>query len=290
MNSYRKTGRLTGIGYLLAVGLLLVFAVSACSNSQENAAQVDPKVSQVENQAISEQMAVQAQVEQPQPATFDNPVEPVQKEAGAEAALPAAPPAQEASASEQVVQSTQVAPAAEPVAATAPAASPTEAPAALAQAAPVAADPQIETKPEIGFLAPDFNLATLDGQSVRLEDLRGRPVVISYWATWCVPCKKELPILEQLSQEYASTGIQIITIDAIEQDNLDNVHGLVGELGLTLPVLLDQQNQFQSSYKQLFFPTSYFIDANGVIRWIKLGDAPEALLRENVEKLINNQL
>ncbi len=277
MNSYRKTGRVTRIGYTFAVGLLMVFVFSGCSNSQENAAQVDPKVSQVENQAISQQIAAQAQAEQPQPAAFDKPVEPVQKEAGAEAALPVAPPA-------------QAAPAAEPVAATAPAVSPTEAPTALAQAAPLAANPQIETKPEIGFLAPDFNLATLDGQSVRLEDLRGRPVVISYWATWCVPCKKELPILQQLSQEYASTGIQIITIDAIEQDNLDNVHGLIGELGLTLPVLLDQQNQFQSSYNQLFFPTSYFIDANGVIRWIKLGDAPEALLRENVEKLINNQL
>jgi hypothetical protein len=61
-------------------------------------------------------------------------------------------------------------------------------------------------------------------------------------------------------------------------------------MGLTMPVLLDQQNQFGSAYNQLFFPTSYFIDSNGVIRFIKLGDASETVLRTTIEKLLNNQL
>jgi hypothetical protein len=61
-------------------------------------------------------------------------------------------------------------------------------------------------------------------------------------------------------------------------------------MGLTMPVLLDQQNQFQSAYKQLFFPTSYYIDQNGVIRFIKLGDASETEIRDHMQKLINNQL
>ncbi len=157
-----------------------------------------------------------------------------------------------------------------------------------------AADPQpnlqLDIKAEVGYQAPDFTLQTLTGQQIRLSDLRGRPVLINYWATWCIPCKAELPILEKLHQEYSAVGIQIITIDAIEQDTLDGVETMVSQMDLTMPVLLDHQNQFQSTYNQLFFPTSYFIDKNGVIRYIKLGDAPEEILRSNVEKLINNQL
>ena len=167
--------------------------------------------------------------------------------------------------------------------------------AALSSATPtlsvqVAQDLDLEIKPEVGFLAPDFNLQTMDGQVVKLADLRGRPVVISYWATWCEPCKQELPILQQISNEYANSGLLIVTVDAIEQDNIDNIQGLLDQLGINLPVLLDQQNQFQSAYKQLFFPTSYFIDSNGVIRFIKLGDAKETELRTKVEQLVNNQL
>ena len=114
--------------------------------------------------------------------------------------------------------------------------------------------------------------------------------MLSYWATWCVPCKEELPALDQLSREFGSSGVLVLTINAIEQDTVDQVQQTVGQLGLTLPVLLDQQDQFHSAYNQLFFPTSYFIDANGIIRFIKLGSASEAELRSNVEKLINNQL
>ena len=96
--------------------------------------------------------------------------------------------------------------------------------------------------------------------------------------------------MQQISNEYANSGLLIVTVDAIEQDNIDNIQGLLDQLGVNLPVLLDQQNQFQSAYKQLFFPTSYFIDSNGVIRFIKLGDAKETELRTKVEQLVNNQL
>lgn len=163
-----------------------------------------------------------------------------------------------------------------------------EAPAQKAAVEPVALN--LESKAEVGFIAPDFSLQTLDGQTVRLADLRGRAVMISYWATWCNPCKAELPILQKLQAEFASQGLVVLTINAIEQDNLGEVQALAGQMGLSLPVLLDAQNYFQSTYKQMFFPTSYYIDANGVIRYIKLGDAPEAEMRTKLELLINNQL
>lgn len=149
--------------------------------------------------------------------------------------------------------------------------------------------PALEIKPEVGFQAPNFTLETLHGQSFNLADLRGHPLLINYWATWCEPCKQELPILQKLQQEYAGTGLQVLTIAAIEQDNLGSIQALAQQMGLSLPVLLDYNNQFQSLYKQLFFPTSYFIDANGVVRSIKLGDAKEAELRTKIEQLVNDQ-
>lgn len=151
--------------------------------------------------------------------------------------------------------------------------------------APALALPEI--KPQIGFIAPDFTLQTLDGQVVQLAELRGKPVVISYWATWCIPCKQELPILERLSQEYQAQGVQFLLINAIEQDNLDQVKQYLSESGFTLPVLLDQDNQFHNAYGQLFFPTSYYIDVNGIIQDMKLGDATETDIRAKIGKLLS---
>jgi peroxiredoxin len=280
----------------LLIGLTIILAISACGSAsasttlqtgpQENsvapAAKVD--VAATKTTADTDQAAPQVSQEL-NPGSTDN----------SSVASPQTAPAQDAPAAEAPAsgmddQSTPAVDTADQnntaTLPSPPAAAPAEAESAAA------AQPQLdlETKPEVGSLAPDFTLQTLDGQTVRLADMRGRPVVISYWATWCGPCKIELPILQSLSQQYAQTGIQILTVNAIEQDKVDAVQGLITQMGLTMPVLLDQQNQFQSAYKQLFFPTSYFIDSNGVVRFIKLGDASEAELRGNVEKLINNQL
>jgi peroxiredoxin len=181
-------------------------------------------------------------------------------------------------------------------AAAAPAEAPAEEPAALAapvEAAPKAApavDLSIPVEPKIGFRAPDFSLQTLNGETIRLSELVGRPVVISYWATWCIPCQKELPILEQLFREYQPQGLMVVTVNAIEQDTRDEVQAMVGEKSMTLPVLLDQGNQFASTYGALFFPTTIFVDASGVIRFIRLGDSSESELRSKVENLMAGTL
>ena len=150
-----------------------------------------------------------------------------------------------------------------------------------------AVDLSIPEGPKVGMRAPDFTLQTTDGKSIQLSSLLGQPVVINYWATWCVPCKAELPILEKLHREYQSRGLVLISVDAIEQDTIDKVQVLSGELGITFPILLDTGNQFASNYQALFFPTTYFIDASGVIRHITLGDSTEAKFREALEKILN---
>ncbi len=148
-------------------------------------------------------------------------------------------------------------------------------------------DLSLAMEPQIGFRAPGFTLQSLDGQSFDLESLRGKPLLINYWATWCVPCKQELPILEKLYREYQQKGLVILSINALDQDSLENVQAIVREYGMTFPVLLDQNRQFANAYQAIFFPTTFMVDANGVIREISLGDNTEAELRSSLDMLLS---
>lgn len=170
-------------------------------------------------------------------------------------------------------------------------------PVILPQAAAPAVEPQnaplpevdlsLPAEPQIGFRAPGFTLQSLDGQSFNLESLRGKPLLINYWATWCVPCKQELPILEKLYREYQQKGLVVLSINALDQDSVENVQAIVNEYGMTFPVLLDQDRQFANAYQAIFFPTTFIVDANGVIREISLGDNTEAELRSSLDTLLS---
>jgi len=271
--------RFLASGVFLALGLLVIGLLTACGSSADPRT-VSAKAASDASDSVVQPLAPDLQNSQPTIAAAQsgNPAAPARtakkspsKDPAPAYSVQAPPPAQSSSASP------------EPAAATAPAS------AAASAASNQPPQTNLEVKPEVGFQAPDFTLQTLDGQTIRLSDLRGHPVVISYWASWCEPCKEELPVLNSLSQEYAGAGIQVITVDAIEQDTVDKVNGLVNQLGLNLPVLLDHQDQFHSSYKQLFFPTSYFVDSSGIIRFVKLGSATAEELRAQVDRLVNNQ-
>jgi len=147
-------------------------------------------------------------------------------------------------------------------------------------------DPNLPVGPQVGLRAPDFSLQTLDGKTFRLSELAGQAVLINYWTTWCIPCKAELPILEKLHQEYQQKGLMIVSVNAIDQDSMDKVQGLVDQLSMTFPVLLDQGGQFANLYKAMFFPTTVLVDASGVIREINLGDSTEDELRLSLEKVL----
>lgn len=147
-------------------------------------------------------------------------------------------------------------------------------------------DLSIPQEPQVGGRAPEFTLQDVNGETVQLSSLLGRPLVINYWATWCVPCKQELPILDKLHKEYSERGVVFVSINALDQDSLTSVQQLITELNMTLPVLLDQDRQFADGYQAIFFPTTYLIDAGGVIREISLGDNTEAELRASLENLL----
>jgi peroxiredoxin len=154
----------------------------------------------------------------------------------------------------------------------------------------VEAPANVAVDPSVGSMAPDFTLTTLDGEIISLSELRGKNVLINYWATWCPPCLNELNALENVQKQYEGQDFVVITINGIEQDNLGDVQATVEEYGITYPVLLDEDEIFWNDYRILFLPTSVYINEQGIIRFIKLGEQSEAEFSSMVDQLLSDQL
>jgi len=141
--------------------------------------------------------------------------------------------------------------------------------------------------PQQGFLAPDFELQTLDGGTVRLSDLRGQAVLVNLWATWCPPCRAEMPAIERIYNEYRDEGLVVLAVNMTYQDTPSNISPFVNEHGLTFPILLDKTNAVGSAYQLRSLPSSFFIDRNGIINEVVIGGPmAEALLRTRVEEIL----
>ena len=160
----------------------------------------------------------------------------------------------------------------------------------VAAASDAAAVQATSTEPTVGSFAPDFTLQTLDGGSINLSGLRGQNVLINYWVTWCEPCLEEMPALEKIHQEYQGKNLVILSVNGIAQDDLQKVQDTVSGLGLTYPVVLDEADTIFKSYWLGFMPTSVFIDAQGVIRFIKFGGADETEFRAKIDQLLAGTL
>ncbi len=155
-----------------------------------------------------------------------------------------------------------------------------------APAEPIIEGPLPPVDPSIGNLAPDFTLTTLDGQTVTLAELRGHPVMLNYWVTWCIPCRDEMPVIEALQKEYADEGLVVLSINGTRQEVFTDVENLVSEFGLSLPVLLDENENVYNGYRILFMPTSFFIDQRGIIQDIVLGSTDESGFRARLERIV----
>ena len=130
--------------------------------------------------------------------------------------------------------------------------------------------------PKIGAPAPDFTLPGLDGTPVRLSDLRGKTVLINFWATWCGPCRKEFPELVKLAQQQGDRGLVVLAVDVSE--SRDYVARFAQEFGATFPIVLDSDSNVVQSYRLIGLPTSLFVDRDGVLRAQQLGPLTEANL------------
>lgn len=143
--------------------------------------------------------------------------------------------------------------------------------------------------PQKGFLAPDFTLETLDGQSVRLSELFGQPVVVNFWASWCPPCRAEMPAMQAVYEAYQGQ-IHLLAVNATQQDSLADALAFVSENGLTFPILLDPNGAAYRQFAVTSMPTTFFIGADGIIAEVVVGGPlTEAGLRSRIESLLEER-
>jgi peroxiredoxin len=139
---------------------------------------------------------------------------------------------------------------------------------------------------EEGNLAPEFSLFDLAGNEVRLSDYRGKKVLLNFWATWCPPCKAEMPYMQEYYEEYQKDGFEILAVNAtVTENSTEDVVKFVEENGLTFPIPMDEKNQVSSGYEIMAYPTSFFIDSDGVIRSKIIGGMTKEYLEDEIKKL-----
>jgi len=130
----------------------------------------------------------------------------------------------------------------------------------------------------------------LGGGQITLSELRGQPVVLNLWATWCGPCREEMPTIEKVYRDYKDLGLVVIGLNLTSQDSEQAVAAFVQELGLTFPIALDRDGSVSNRYQLLGLPTTFFIDREGVIRSVVVGGPmSEALIQSRVENLLSEK-
>ena len=134
-----------------------------------------------------------------------------------------------------------------------------------------------EEAPVVGAVAPDFTLTNLAGENVSLSQFRGRPVMVNFWATWCVPCRQEMPAFQQAFQQHQAEDLVIVAINLEEDATL--VEPFVDEFGLSFEILYDSDGAINKLYLVNGLPRTVFIDRQGVIQHIQVGEVQEALLQ-----------
>lgn len=141
--------------------------------------------------------------------------------------------------------------------------------------------------PREGFLAPDFTLKTFEGETLMLSQFRGQAVLVNLWATWCPPCRAEMPAIQKLYVEYKDRGLVVLAVDMTYQDKVGAVLPFTQEYGLTFPILIDDTGAIAEKYELRSLPSSFFIGRDGVIREVVIGGPmSEALLRTRIESIL----
>ena len=139
---------------------------------------------------------------------------------------------------------------------------------------------------EVDQPAPDFFLRTLNGRSVRLSDYRGKTVVLNFWASWCPPCRREMPDFQTLWEERGPSGpddLVILAVNLLPEDTIAAAEGFVDEFGLTFPILLDtSRGEVAQRYGVQALPATFFIDRDGIVRTTALGSVFGHLLEVGV--------
>jgi cytochrome c biogenesis protein CcmG/thiol:disulfide interchange protein DsbE len=141
--------------------------------------------------------------------------------------------------------------------------------------------------PREGFPAPDFELDTLGGAPVSLAAQHGQVVVVNLWASWCGPCRAEMPTIQKLYAAKRERGLQVLAVNSTFQDDEAGARAFVQEFKLTFPILLDRDGAVSQRYRLQALPSTFIIDRKGVIRSVVIGGPmTEAFLQSKIEPLL----
>ena len=141
--------------------------------------------------------------------------------------------------------------------------------------------------PKEGFSAPDITVNLIGGGQTTLSALHGKVVLVNLWATWCPPCRAEMPAIEKSYQSFKTRGFEVFSVNVTSQDSESAVAPFIKEYGLTFPVTLDRSGEVSSRYALAGLPSSFFIDRKGMIRSVIVGGPmSEALIQSKIEALL----
>ena len=141
--------------------------------------------------------------------------------------------------------------------------------------------------PQTGFTAPDFTLETFNNQTYTLSELRGSAVLVNFWASWCPPCRSEMPAMQRVYEDLQDQGFIVLAVNSTHQDNLGDAIAFSQVHKLRFPILLDRDGSVGAAYDMRSLPTSFFIDPQGTIQDVVVGGPmSEALLRIRAQQLL----
>ncbi len=139
---------------------------------------------------------------------------------------------------------------------------------------------------DVGARLPEIGLRDLNGQAVSAQSLRGKVVLVDFWASWCAPCREELPVLERLYKTYRERGLVVVGV-SVDRDAA-NARSFANRLGITFPIVHDAQHQLAGRFAPPKMPSSYVIDRRGVVRHVhggyRAGDA--AVFEREIKALL----
>ena len=142
----------------------------------------------------------------------------------------------------------------------------------------------IHGSPLVGKPAPDIDLLDLDGRAVSLADYRGRPVIVNFWASWCVPCKKEFPLFVGVRAGHAADGLEILGI--VHDDDAGSARAFASEHGGSWPMLMDPDDVAWTAYAGVGLPTTFYVDRQGVVQAVSYGPPASGSLEALIAKIL----
>lgn len=125
---------------------------------------------------------------------------------------------------------------------------------------------------EMNEPAPDFTLKSRQGENLRLEDFRGQVVMLNFWASWCGPCRQEMPLMDEIYEQYKDLGFTVLAVNVDE--NREEAHRFLDNVPVSYPILYDPESRVSEQYNVQAMPTTVMIDRNGNARFLHYGYKP----------------